>query len=410
MLRQVVLSLLVLGTAFVVWALFAPGARETLAGYGITLPFVPAATDDSAAPQPGRSGGGPGAGPGSGGPGGFGGGFAARANNVVTTPVTVSRVNDGITALGEGVALRAVTVVSQASGTLVELLIMPGQRVEAGQLIGRLDSDNEEIAHQQALLAEQDAQANLSRQRELARTNLVAATALNAAQLAADNAALALRSAELALERRSIVSPIAGTVGLIQVNEGSFLAGQTVVTTVNDTSQVGVDFWLPERFAGSVAPGDEVSVSAIALPGQSFTGVVTSLDNRLDPQSRTLQVRATIPNPENRLRAGMSFSVSLTFPGESYATVNPLAILWSAEGSYVWRYNDGQAERVMAEIVQRNSDGVLVRGDLAEGDPIITEGILQLSEGVAVNLLSGPDGSETRAAIGPARPAPTAVN
>ena len=73
MLRQVVLSLLVLGTAFVVWALFAPGARETLAGYGITLPFVPAATDDSAAPQPGRSGGGPGAGPGGGGPGGVGG-------------------------------------------------------------------------------------------------------------------------------------------------------------------------------------------------------------------------------------------------------------------------------------------------------------------------------------------------
>jgi RND family efflux transporter MFP subunit len=120
---------------------------------------------------------------------------------------------------------------------------------------------------------------------------------------------------------------------------------------------------------------------------------VVAVDNRLDPASRTLQVQAEIPNEGNQLRAGMSFSVALAFPGEQYPAVNPLAILWSAEGSYVWKYDGGKATKIMAEIVQRNSDGVLVRADLAPGDAIITEGILQLSEGADVTLLSGPDGT-----------------
>jgi RND family efflux transporter MFP subunit len=136
-----------------------------------------------------------------------------------------------------------------------------------------------------------------------------------------------------------------------------------------------------------------VTVNAIALPGQIFAGDISAIDTRIDPASRTLQVQAEIPNPDGALRAGMSFTVSLAFPGEEYPAVNPLAILWSAQGSYVWKYLDGKATRVMAEIIQRNSDGVLVRSDLKPGDAIITEGILQLSEGATVNLLEGPDGT-----------------
>jgi RND family efflux transporter MFP subunit len=136
-----------------------------------------------------------------------------------------------------------------------------------------------------------------------------------------------------------------------------------------------------------------LTVAAVALPGQTFSGDITAIDSRIDPASRTLQIQAEIPNPDRVLRAGMSFTVTMNFLGEDYPAVNPLAILWSAEGSYVWKYDNGVATRVMAEIVQRNSDGVLVRADLNPGDAVITEGILQLSEGARVNLLEGPDGS-----------------
>jgi RND family efflux transporter MFP subunit len=387
LIRQLVASLCILAAAAAAWIFLVPGSTATLANYGIVLPFGPPAADPVATGPGARPAGAPGGRPG-----------ASRQTNVVTTPVTLATINDTLNAIGEGTASRSVTVSSPAGGNLAEVLVRPGQVVAAGEIIARLDAEAEQIAFDRARLAVEDTSATLTRTEGLASSNVVATTALTAAQLAAANADLELRNAQVALARRTITSPISGTVGLIRVTPGNYVAAQTTVTTVDDTSSILVDFWVPERYAASVAVDMPVNVTAIALPGRNFEGEVSAIDNRIDPASRTLQVQAEIPNDDSVLRAGMSFSVALRFSGEQYPTVNPLAILWSAQGSYVWKYDAGKATKVMAEIVQRNSDGVLVRGDLKPGDAIITEGILQLSEGAEVTLLDGPDGTESVAA------------
>lgn len=405
MIRQFLASIAVLAAAALAWLFFAPGASQVLTNAGIVLPFGPQAqADASAAPQGGGQTTRPGGPPSAGGPGGAGGpgagggrpgGFGARTTNVITTGVTIARINDTLAAIGEGTPVRSVTVAATSGGELTEVLVRPGQIVEAGATIARFDDAAEQIEFDRAQLALEDARATLTRTEGLANNNVVAGTALTAAQLSAANAELALRNAEMALTRRTIDSPIGGRVGLIRVTPGNYVPAQTTVTSIDDTSSVLIDFWVPERYAAQIEPGMAVTVNAIALPGQAFGGDISAIDTRIDPASRTLQVQAEIPNPDGVLRAGMSFTVSLAFPGEEYPAVNPLAILWSAQGSYVWRYLDGKATRVMAEIIQRNSDGVLVRSDLKPGDAIITEGILQLSEGATVNLLEGPDGTGT---------------
>lgn len=386
MIRQILACLVILLVAAIGWLFLVPSAPETLAKAGIILPFGPRVQETAAA---GRPAGGPGARP-----GGGGGGPGARQVNVVTSAVKSATINAGLAAIGEGSAARSVTVVATSGGELAEVAVRPGQQVKSGDIIARFTAETEQIDYDRARLAADDAQAALARTEGMANSNLVAATALTAAQLAAANADLALRNAELALARRTITSPIDGTVGLLRVTPGNYVAAQTAITTVDDTSSILIDFWVPESYAAQLSPGMPVTVSALALPGRDFSGDISAMDSRIDPASRTLQVQAEIPNPDKALRAGMSFSVSLAFPGETYPAVNPLAILWSAEGSYVWQYEDGTAKRVMAEIVQRNSDGVLVRADLQPGDAIITEGILQLSDGMAVTLLDGPDGSD----------------
>ncbi len=384
MLRQITVSIVLLAAAFFAWLYWAPGAPETLARVGITLPFGP---ETAAVTATGPVGG-------NGRPGGGGG----RTTNVITTDVSVVRINDTLTAIGEGTPVRSVTVTAIAAGELADVAVRPGQEVERGATIARFDSAAEQIEYDVAELAVSDARSTLTRTESLAGGNLVPATTLTAAQLAADNAELALRDAAVALSRRTVTSPIAGTVGLIRVTPGNYLPAQTTITTIDDTSSILIDFWVPERYAAQIRLGMPLTVAAVALPGQTFSGDITAIDSRIDPASRTLQVQAEIPNPERALRAGMSFTVTMNFLGEDYPAVNPLAILWSAEGSYVWKYDDGIATRVMAEIVQRNSDGVLVRADLDRGDAVITEGILQLSEGARVNLLEGPDGSGAESA------------
>ena len=380
MLRQILVSFVLLVGAFFAWLYWAPGATETLARAGIELPFGP---EIEVAHGPGvttdRSGAGPRA-------------SRSRTTNVITTSVNFATINDTLTAIGEGSPVRSVTVTATAAGELAEVAVRSGQHVERGTVIARFDEADEQIEYDVAELAVNDALTTLGRTQSLADGNLVPATTLAAAQLAANNAELALRNAEVALSRRTVTSPIDGSVGLIRVTAGNYLPAQTTITTIDDTSSILIDFWVPERYATQIDAGMPVSVAAVALPGRSFSGDITAIDTRIDPTSRTLQVQAEIPNPDRSLRAGMSFTVTMSFPGERYPAVDPLAILWSAEGSYVWKYDNGTATRVMAQIIERNSDGVLVRAELEEGDAVITEGILQLNEGAQVNLLEGPDG------------------
>lgn len=388
MLRQLLVSLVLLVAAGFAYVWFVPGAADTLARFGITLPVEAAPSPQPTTPgaQQGgaqmaaRPGGGQGAQQG-------GGRRGARELVVVTAPVTVASINDGLTAIGEGEAAHSVTVMSPAAGTLTELLVRPGESIEAGAVVGRLDDDAEQIAFERAKLAYDNAEAALARTQELANANAATTVQINDAQLAADNAELELRNAELELRRRTITSPIAGTVGLFQVSPGNTVNNQSIVTTIEDTGHIVISFWVPERYASSITVGMPLTAMAVAMPGRELQGEVVAVDNRIDPASRTLKVQAQIPNESGALRPGMSFSVRLSFPGEEYPAVDPLSIQWSSDGAYVWKYAEGKVERALVQIIQRNSDGVLVKGDIAAGDQVVTQGVQQLTAGATVRLL-----------------------
>lgn len=384
MIRQILVSLVIVGAAAAAYVFLVPGAPQQLARLGINIPL--------AVPAEAATGLGGGAQAQAGGQGGgqrFGGGGrgGARTMVVVTAPVVLATINDRLTAIGEGAAAHSVTVTSPAAGTLAELAVQPGQEVAAGAVIGRLDADAEQIAYDRAKLSFDDAKASLERTTSLSKASNATTVQVSAAQLAFSNADLELKNAELELKKRTISTPIAGTVGLFQVNPGNAVTAQSVVTTIEDTSHIRVSFWVPERYAGAISTGMPVTASAVALPGVTIAGEVSAVDNKIDPTSRTLQVEAQIPNDDSKLKPGMSFSVSMTFPGESFPSVDPLAIQWSSEGAYLWKYADKKVERVPVQIIQRNSDGVLVKAELTEGDQVVTQGVQQLSPGATVRLL-----------------------
>ncbi|RVA22806.1 efflux transporter periplasmic adaptor subunit, partial [Mesorhizobium sp. M7A.F.Ca.US.001.01.1.1] len=107
-----------------------------------------------------------------------------------------------------------------------------------------------------------------------------------------------------------------------------------------------------------------------------------------------LLVKAKIANPADSLRAGMSFGITMKFPGQTYPAVSPLAILWGSDGAYVWQIEDGKARRVPVRIIQRNTETVLIDAEIDNGDMVVTEGTQSVSEGGAVRLA----GEEQRAA------------
>jgi RND family efflux transporter MFP subunit len=402
---QLLLSAVVIVAAVGIAALFNPTANALVAKAGVALPQLnaaaPVADAVAAAPAGQQTRQGQGSGQGGGTRQGAGGG-GSRTAVVVAAAVGTGTINNKLTSIGEGSAIRSVTVNTSQSGTLMTVEVKAGDKVVAGDKLATLDFGTQQNAYDKANLATQDADAALMRIKQLAKSgsSSVSDTQIAAAQLAVAQAKLALNDAKLALDQRTIITPVSGTVGLIQVTPGNLINAQTVVTTVEDSSEILVNFWVPERYSSQIAVGAPVNAESSAMPGQNFSGTITAIDNRIDATSRTLQVQATLPNPDGKIKSGMSFSVDMAFPGQTFASVDPLSVQWSNNGAYVWKIVGGKVQKGMVEIVQRNSDGVLVKGDVKQGDQVVTQGVLQLSDGAAVRLLDQPQTAEAGAQQG----------
>lgn len=380
--KQLLLSLVAVVVALCLWVFMVPGAGDTLARMGVPELIVaairPQAAQDAEAPGVGRNGG-PGRGPG------------GRATVVVTEAVATGTVNDRLAAIGSGEAIQSVVVMPQASGTIEEILVSAGDKVRKGQALARLDDDEQVIARDRAQVALRSA---TERSQSLSNLRSVSRLDVLDAQIAEETAKLELSTAELNLKRREIVSPIDGVAGIVPANVGDNVTTQTAIVTIDDRSSLLVDFWAPERFATAVSVGHPVEATSIARPGDAFTGVVEAIDNRVDPASRTLRIRARIDNPDDKLRAGMAFSVGMRFAGDTFPAVDPLAVQWDAEGSYVWQIVDGKSVKTRVRIIQRNPDVVLVDAELETDDAVVVEGLQRVREGADVRIAGAPETAE----------------
>lgn len=377
--RQAGLSIVAVATAVVIWALYVPAAAPVLERAGVygALGLTPPA--DGPANDTRRGGG---------------------ALQVVVAEAVPGRINAEVSAIGDARAIRAVTVRPEATGIIRDLAADPGSYVTEGMLIAQLDDDAEQIALERAHLMVADTTGNLDRLRQLEASGAVTAVQLREADLAVRGAALALRQAELDVDRRRVIAPIDGWIGLIEVEQGDRITAQDMVAVITDRSSIEIDFRVPERYVGQIGVGTPIKVAPLAMRDNIMVGEIVALDNQIDRASRTLKVQGRIDNTGDRLRAGQAFAVTLSFAGETLPGVNPLSVQWSSEGSFVWIVRDGTAARVPVAIRQRNSDLVLVDGALAVGDLVVTEGVQTLRDGAAVSIMNIPveQGDATAAA------------
>lgn len=375
--KQVGVSVALVGAGLCLWGFYSPEARNVLASMG--LGKTPASAVEVAAATPGS---------------GQNAGGARRNGNatlVVTAPVKKGTVNDRLNAIGNGEAIQSVVVMPQASGTLSEIRTSSGARVVKGQVLARLDDEEQVIERDKAQVALRSAV-----EKSNSYKNLKSVSRLDVldAQIAEEAAKLALSTAELNLKRRDIVAPIEGVAGIVAANIGDNVTTQSTIVSIDDRSEILVNFWAPERFATAIKVGMPVEATSISRPGETFKGEIEAVDNRVDEASRTIRIRAKFGNEKDELRAGMSFGVTMRFAGETYASVDPLAVQWDAEGSYVWRVADNKSNKVRVQIVQRNPDAVLVKAELADGEPVVIEGLQRVRECGAVRVGNQPKPEE----------------
>ena len=212
---------------------------------------------------------------------------------------------------------------------------------------------------------------------------------MDEARTAAQVTRIELAQARQTLAKRVIRAPFDGIGGLTEIEVGAWIDSDVVIARFDDRSAIAVAFDLPETLLTRVKLGMAVRVTTPSAPGQTFSGVVAAVDNRLDAASRSIRIRVSVPNPDDVLRPGASFEVRMDLPGGRYVQVPDLAVQYSRNTLHVWRIVDNKVERVPVRLVRRLEGAVLLEGDLAEGDRIVIEGAQRLRDGKAVRVLEG---------------------
>ncbi|MET0291915.1 MAG: efflux RND transporter periplasmic adaptor subunit, partial [Steroidobacteraceae bacterium] len=230
----------------------------------------------------------------------------------VVTAASVTRpLGVQVEAVGTAMANESVQVTSKTSNTITAIRFQEGAAVRAGAVLVELNGAEirAEVAEAEAAVAESENQFRRSR-------SLVTGQALSASQLDTVEATLKsnrarLEAARARLEDTVIRAGFDGRTGFRNVSVGALIQPGTVITTLDDSTRIKLNFTVPEANVFVLQQGLSVTAMTVGLPGRQFSGKVTQVDTRVDPVSRSILVRAELPNADGSLRPGMFMTVQL---------------------------------------------------------------------------------------------------
>jgi membrane fusion protein (multidrug efflux system) len=308
----------------------------------------------------------------------------ATAIPVVTKPARIEPMGLEIEAVGTTQANESVEVTSKASNIVTAIRFQEGEVVERGAVLVEMDASQvrANLAEAEAALARSKSQYDRSRDLQARQAMSVADLEQVEASLKADQARVA--AAQARLDDTVIRASFSGRTGFRHVSVGSFVSPGTVITTLDDTSVIKLDFTVPETYLFVLRRGLPVTASATGLPDRKFEGVVTNMDSRIDPVTRSVTVRAELPNPDGLLRQGMFMTVSLQGEVEPTLLVPEEALVPERGHAYVFVVKDNVVERREVHTGKRRPGFVEIVSGIAEHEHVVVDGTQNVRDGSIV--------------------------
>lgn len=313
---------------------------------------------------------------------------------VVATVVRAGTVPDALESVGSLRAVHEVSLAPEVAGRVTGIFFQPGQQVGAGATLVQLNAGPEAADRAAAAARAAFSRLQLSRTQELVPVGAESREVLQQRQADYQQAAAAVRQLDARLAQKRIAAPFAGQIGVRRINLGQYLNPGDLIATLTDLDQLYVEFTVPQQDLARVALGASVRVTSDAWPGRVFAARVTTIEPRIDQDTRNVWVQGTLNNPGRALRPGMFVTVALELPPVANALVVPAtAIMTSAQGSAVVvirggaARREGQAEIVPVEAGRRFGNAVIVTKGLKNGDVVVAEGQLRVQPGAPLKVV-----------------------
>ncbi|MGE5313690.1 MAG: efflux RND transporter periplasmic adaptor subunit [Acidobacteriota bacterium] len=300
--------------------------------------------------------------------------------------VTPQKLDNIVRSSGTVLASESVDLASEASGRIEKIFFKEGTHVRKNDILVKINDDDlqaqlKKTELQIALASEQE-----KRSRQLFEKNGISQEQYDIALNQVNTQKADRENLTASIRKREIRAPFDGVIGLRYVSEGGYVTPSTRIASMQKVNPLKIDFAIPEKYAGMVSIGDIVNFSTEGT-NLKFTGRLYAIEPRIDPLTRTLQLRALCDNRSEKIFPGSYVQIELRLKTITDALLVPTqAIIPVLKGQTVLVKRNGVVASVPVTVGTRQSSTVQITNGLSANDTVITTGLLQLKPGMPVNV------------------------
>ncbi len=275
---------------------------------------------------------------------------------------------------------------SEVSGLITSINFKEGANVTKGALLVKINDRDIQAQLQEALTKQRLSATNENRSKQLLEKGAISQEEYDTslADLQSLKAQTQLIQAQLA--KTAIYAPFSGKVGLRSVSVGGYLTPSTLIANLSSINPLKVSFSVPEKYIGQIKLNSEVSFNTDGF-NKSFTGKVFAIEPGINTQTRTLQIKALVPNNNDELLPGSFVKVKLALSTLKDVMLIPNeAIIPVLNGKTVYISKGGKAQQVPVEAGTRTAEQIVITSGLSVGDTVLTTGAMALRNGSPVNV------------------------
>ena len=315
---------------------------------------------------------------------------------VSTTTARKEVWSPSLKAVGSLRAVSGVRVTTELPGKVVGLHFESGQKVQKGDLLVQLNDAPERAMREQLKAALSLATIDLQRAERLVKTHAISEQQRDQAQSTFDQTKAQLLNQEAIIAMKAIRAPFSGFIGLRLVDLGQYLNPGNEVATLQTLDPIYVDFALPQQHLAKVHDDQPVTVVVDAYPGEQFPGKISAIDPEIDSATRNFALRATLPNPDLKLRPGMFSDVLVDLKAkEDVITLPQAAVTFSPYGSTIYVVQEEKQENGSTALVatmrfvtpgDTRGDQVEILKGVKAGEVVVTAGQMKLQQGSKLTI------------------------
>jgi membrane fusion protein (multidrug efflux system) len=322
--------------------------------------------------------------------------FAPPPEAVTTVIAKQEKWPSTLGVIGTAAAVQGVTVSADLPGTVDKINFESGTWVKQGDVLVELDTRQERAQLAATEAARDLAQVNFKRFEELVKEGVIARQEFDTAISQQKSTEANVGEIRATIARKTIRAPFSGLLGIRQINLGQYLAAGQAIVPLQSLNPIYVNFGVPQEAAAQVKGGGVVHVTSSNVAGAQFTGRVTAFDSVVNEGTRNIQVQATLPNPDGKLRPGMYVDVVINVGTERPVISLPAsAINYAPYGDSVYIVTDMQdpkgktyrgVKQQFVKVDGSRGDQVAVVSGLKPGDEVVSSGVFKLRNGAAVQV------------------------